>query len=300
MRTAQCVTCGKTIRVSPSQEGRRRYCSKACMPQSKMVTLVCEFCGKTYEKRDCYAERSRYCSRVCHGRAAGRRQTEAATVFRLCPVCGKTYQTTQHHGGSKTCGDPGCVAKSKANLKGEHKTERVCPACGKTFKEWPSRPKRFCSNRCATSSAGPRASEMVGCEHCGQEFRIANCRIRGGRRFCSDQCYKSFKGPSTPEKLVSSWLVDRHVDFVSQIRLGRFVIDFYANGWYIEVNGCYWHGCPEHFPPRNRTQRRRVERDSRLLEKCEADHIPLIVLWEHDIRAGRLGQLEAVVRRASS
>lgn len=57
----------------------------------------------------------------------------------------------------------------------------------------------------------------------------------------------------------------------------------------VEVHGCFWHGCPEHYrsPASNRSYwaakvERNRERDSELAEMLAAAGWLLIVVWEHE------------------
>jgi len=62
----------------------------------------------------------------------------------------------------------------------------------------------------------------------------------------------------------------------------------------IEVDGCYWHGCSTHFPNPNEYQKWALNRDCIINETIEKNGWEIIRLWEHDINAGNLSELEEV------
>jgi len=76
----------------------------------------------------------------------------------------------------------------------------------------------------------------------------------------------------------------------------------------VEVLGCFWHGCPEHFrlPATNRDYwepkiARNRERDAELAERLAAEGWDLVVVWEHDEVAASAERVRAAVlaRRAA-
>jgi len=98
---------------------------------------------------------------------------------------------------------------------------------------------------------------------------------------------------SALEDKVAIELERRNVSFVRQHAIrgnnGQFVacIDFMLDdGRALEVNGTFWHSDPRVFPegPMFPAQRRTEERWVRKVVAMELLGIPLIVLWEQDIR----------------
>jgi DNA mismatch endonuclease (patch repair protein) len=64
----------------------------------------------------------------------------------------------------------------------------------------------------------------------------------------------------------------------------------------IFVDGCFWHGCPDHFQsPRTNAPFWRIkiaatqQRDIRTNEKLEAAGWTVLRIWEHDIKADLVG-----------
>lgn len=95
------------------------------------------------------------------------------------------------------------------------------------------------------------------------------------------------------EGIVAEHLTSMGVPFEQQVRVGViYLVDFRVGDTYIEVNGCYWHGCAQHFPELTDQQRRRIKRDEHLSRYLAKRNRPLIVIWEHDIKHGDFSALD--------
>jgi DNA mismatch endonuclease (patch repair protein) len=88
----------------------------------------------------------------------------------------------------------------------------------------------------------------------------------------------------------------------SRLAFGRPDIAIKRKKAAIFIDGCFWHGCPDHyFAPKSGAAfwaeklRTNVERDRRQLEKAQADGWRVIRVWEHDIRADPSAAAEAVM-----
>lgn len=87
---------------------------------------------------------------------------------------------------------------------------------------------------------------------------------------------------------MANWLIAHNIPFERQVRVGRFTVDFQIadSHTYVEVNGCYWHGCLFHCRKLETKQvQRSIARDIRLAELCHAHSYTLITIWEHSINA---------------
>jgi G:T-mismatch repair DNA endonuclease (very short patch repair protein) len=94
------------------------------------------------------------------------------------------------------------------------------------------------------------------------------------------------------EDRIFARLVRAGLSVTRQARLNFYAVDFLVNGAiYLEVNGCYWHGCPTCFPVLTKRQRARRTRDRRLASYCRRRRIPLVTIWEHEIRHGDFSSL---------
>ena len=87
-------------------------------------------------------------------------------------------------------------------------------------------------------------------------------------------------------------------------RRRRSDVTFTRVGLYVFVDGCYWHGCPEHFttPKRNtdfwltKVEGNRL-RDSDTTHRLEALGFTVLRFWEHEDPAAVASKVEAVYRQ---
>lgn len=84
------------------------------------------------------------------------------------------------------------------------------------------------------------------------------------------------------EVFVESLLRNSGEDFIKQKRLKgtNFSVDFFipSRNIAIECDGCYWHGCPEHYP--DTTKQEKDLNKNKLLASLG---YRIIRVWEHDI-----------------
>jgi G:T-mismatch repair DNA endonuclease (very short patch repair protein) len=81
------------------------------------------------------------------------------------------------------------------------------------------------------------------------------------------------------------------IDYQWQFRLGRYVYDFLIpKHILLEIQGGYWHADPRLYAPDRLTptQRRNVERDREKARWAECHGYHLKVIWEQDLRQGRV------------
>jgi hypothetical protein len=87
------------------------------------------------------------------------------------------------------------------------------------------------------------------------------------------------------EKELAEALVKVGLCFTYQVRINHLSYDFEVfedgSNLYVEIAGCYWHGCPMCFKVFKDLQIRGYRK---LMEKADA-FSNVLVLWEHDIRA---------------
>lgn len=105
---------------------------------------------------------------------------------------------------------------------------------------------------------------------------------------------------TSPERILRSslWRANLRFRLRSKIAYGRPDILFPSKKIAIFIDGCFWHGCPEHYVrPRTRHEfwssklRSNVERDRRQTLQFEAAGWRVCRFWEHEI----LESLPAVV-----
>jgi hypothetical protein len=189
--TRNCEVCGKAFVVIPSRlkRGGGRWCSPQCCGIAKrkdepdMVSDTCIHCGKTYRRISCDRDRQ-FCSRAC----AYRHHRKDGTKELRCPVCGKSFLTSDST-PLRHCSER-CRRKAKACEKAVRTIRSTCRRCGKTFSYDPiaahRRQKRlYCSKRCFTG-----CSKEVQCRQCGVVFEVPpSC---ANRQFCSNLCKNTY------------------------------------------------------------------------------------------------------------
>jgi hypothetical protein len=65
----KCKTCKKEVQISPSREGRKKYCSRKCEKIDKTATIKCLNCDKEVKLGRVDANSRKTCSRKCYGEA---------------------------------------------------------------------------------------------------------------------------------------------------------------------------------------------------------------------------------------
>jgi len=275
------------------------------------VTKVCLQCGKEFQARVFQSRppgRSKFCSRKCSTTHVSRKWCKQFHITKTCPICGAKFHTTTKAGGKKSCSKK-CANKLRGIASGQRETTKVavhCAQCGKPLLKQPSRidgRKHFCNRACYAAyrkthpTRPPKRFKIVNCSNCRKPIKRFLSRLKhNGRHYCSQYCYLSHAYPSSIEDTVADWLYLCNLPNERQVRLSRWHIDFCVNGSYVEVQGCYWHGCPEHCANllAKRVQRR-IERDKRLTEYCHVCHLQLLTIWEHDIRNNNFENLYALL-----
>lgn len=192
-----CQRCGKSYEAPPTKN--QKYCSVQCAGNHRQrVSKTCAECGTAYTVPPSKVNRSRFCSRSCQGIFTGRRQTIAATETRICPVCDNEYQTTNHHGGRKTCSAE-CSNKWKGmqnSLRRSKKVKVKCAHCQKERRVFPSRIDGrtfFCNHKCKAAYRTETGTVELQCEICGkpyvtlQSLAYADDPARQSK-YCSREC----------------------------------------------------------------------------------------------------------------
>lgn len=84
------------------------------------------------------------------------------------------------------------------------------------------------------------------------------------------------------ELKIEEWLLKNKVNYQKQIPLCKIaIVDFYLpeSRSVIQADGCYWHGCPQHFP--NWTKNK--ERDEKQNKVLTFNGFNVYRFWEHEI-----------------
>jgi DNA mismatch endonuclease, patch repair protein len=107
---------------------------------------------------------------------------------------------------------------------------------------------------------------------------------------------------TTPERVLGRalWKLGHRYRLRTKGLTGRPDLVFYNHRVVIFVDGCFWHGCPEHYVrPRSGTAfwadklRENVLRDIRQTEELHSAGWRVVRVWEHEV----LGGLEALLVR---
>lgn len=211
--TRSCEYCGNQFSAYPSQleKGDGRFCSYKCCGAAKRrysaTTHVCEGCGTSFTRIMYREAKHTFCSKACRKEP---RET------RPCRICGQRFTLSlahskdgKEHFCSRECG-------SKAHRNGR---VQFCEACAKEMYVQPSKPRRWCSQKCipaefhkANAASLPHTPtveqrkkavesrlrnhvytthEFV-CEGCGQAVRLMGKSINRQRRFCSRPCFHAY------------------------------------------------------------------------------------------------------------
>lgn len=243
------------------------------------------------------------------------------TVERDCPVCGGTYLADPKRlefGRQTTCSRE-CSYRRRGNQL-EQRSAFACAVCETKFTRTPKQVKaqhgaQYCSPAChyrgrslgltprVVSSpyvltAPPRSPEasarQVATRRAGKGYGHSD----DTRRRLSEATARAI----TEGRIAAvSKLEDIAVQAIDALGLaatrqalvrgeyGRYVacVDFLlADGRALEVNGTFWHADPREYPdgPVFPAQRRTAERWARKVAALAALRIPLIVVWERELR----------------
>jgi very-short-patch-repair endonuclease len=85
--------------------------------------------------------------------------------------------------------------------------------------------------------------------------------------------------------------------FLPQVKIGHYRVDYAhpKRKIVIEVNGCFWHGCPIHSPtPTHQRQVGVQEEDLRKELFLRRRGWLVLTLWEHDIKADAVAAISAL------
>lgn len=92
---------------------------------------------------------------------------------------------------------------------------------------------------------------------------------------------------STIEVLLQEELQKNNIDFCTHVPMEKCQPDIYLpdHRICIFVDGCWWHGCPIHFPAPNDMQRVAIKKDLVQEQYLESKGLTVFRFWEHDINS---------------
>lgn len=313
--TKPCENCGKVMTLFPSQVGRKRFCSKKCQGYGRRIYFECLNCHKEFGVLPSRANNSKpqFCSKKCQAE----HHNFNATETRTCGVCGSDFESfieksKEHLYCSNECANEARRIGSSFDRGGKITVE--CEVCGKPMTVWKYRrgtgkEKKYCSGKCRriaiSSQDRIRTSVEVPCDYCGKPVWKTQSKLEyHNHHFCNSDCYhawdsrykktpkmiaelarriSNFGGPSGLEFKVAQWLDHHKVEYRQQAALKTYIVDFLIGDIYLEVNGCYWHGCQNCFSELNNIQKRRAHIDKSKRTYCKNRGLILIEVWEHEI-----------------
>lgn len=256
-------------------------------------------------------------------------------VRRNCPICATEYEANPNRlkfGRETTC-SRACSYLFRAQ-KLSKSDNFACAVCGKQFERPPSKRRskhgsEFCSAECHYAGRTQGLSKRVVQRPyvISEQARIAwregakktrATRLSKGNYAHSEDTKKLMSERTTQaivegkisrvsklEDRVADYLESKSVTFVRQYGVrstetGRYVatFDFFVNGRVaVEVNGTFWHADPRFYDLGNLkpAQVRSLERWAKKMAVVEELRIPLLVVWEHDLKHDFRGTLDEVI-----
>jgi G:T-mismatch repair DNA endonuclease (very short patch repair protein) len=256
-------------------------------------------------------------------------------IERACPVCEKIYEADPKRvkfGRQTTCSRE-CSYLFRATKITKSET-LVCAYCGAQFERPPSQRRakhgsEFCSRQCHYEGRSRGLSKRVVekpysiSEAARDAWREGAKKTRATRlkkgnyahtdetkRLMSERTSRAIaegkiRRVSKLEDRVAVYLEHKEVAFQRQYGIrdpisGRYLasLDFFVNeGVAVEVNGTFWHSDPRFYDQEKLapSQLRSLERWNTKLGILSHLGIPLIVVWEHDLKEDFEGTLDALV-----
>lgn len=220
--------------------------TKLKMREAKLKNPSMYWLGKTFVTSDVTKEKQRYAS-LRNGNKPPHFKGDKSPKWKGgIPNCKKCDKKLTYYNKTRECLD--CKKK-------EIRNEKIC-LCGTSFIEIKSRPQAFCSKKCFAYKKNLSQSKIENPNHI-----FSNTKI---------------------EQKISKLLDMLGVDYMQNYGLEKIAnVDFFIPNkmLVIQCDGCYWHGCPEHFPK----EIKRKEKDGEQDIKLKSLGYKVIRLWEHEI-----------------
>lgn len=132
----------------------------------------------------------------------------------------------------------------------------------------------------------PEACENISKALLGRKLSLEHCKkLREAQ--LAYLASSRFHNQTRWEKELASWLIERGIEFNYNYQIpglptyfGGHPYDFFLPKYnlIIELDGCYWHGCPTCYPNNVST----AERDNKLTEVARNLCYRVLRIWEHD------------------
>ncbi len=187
-------------------------------------------------------------------------------ITRTCIGCGAEFKVPPSQLNHSAC--IWCSHKCRYSTPGWHESvyspslrlKLTCPICGVDFTRNKARIKtaKYCSKDClgianGRSRLGTAIRVTKSCTECEKLYTVKKY-AENRSRFCSRTCRalsnnrnRHILRPTKIEKALHACLRNMAIDFVPEMKFGRFSIDiaFPALKLAVEADGTYWHSTPK-------------------------------------------------------
>lgn len=236
---------------------------------------ICQHCNQFFTTKIPPSGKKTFCTKRCYFAYKARNFPSIEQVIQLYCIEGKTANTIGR--------EFGVSASSITNL-----LERNSIPARKAYAHVLTRNPM--QGKTHTEEAREKIREANHRQFSTQEARDRHASLQ--RQAMADG---KFDIISKAEKMVAQELDTRGISYTTQHlvrdpKTGQYCacIDIMlANGVAIEVNGTYWHTDPRFYPngPIHASQKRTAENDARKVQFLSSLGIPLVIIWEHDIKS---------------
>lgn len=309
-----CIFCKKDFLTKRKDQ---RFCSSACSNKSPekirvfkntvqkkypKITCVCSFCKKEFIRKN--GTIGKFCSKLCYNKSKKGIQPKSFD---------RTGHNVHYIGKCPTCGNPTINQKycsKNCFLKRPSKSfpSTICGYCGVEFIPR-HKNQKFCSKKCCGRNVNKialtlpismetrkkRSDKLRGRARPLDVKERISAKLMGHKCFNLNKVSDStkekirlarlkqiipFKDTSI-EKIVQKELTKRNMPFRKHFAIYPYQVDILLENFnlIIEADGCYWHGCPLHFPSSLRGKKDKVA-----TAFLESKGYTVFRIWEHDIR----------------
>ena len=185
--------------------------------------------------------------------------------------------------------------RPRTELEKQHISEAVKKAMARPeVKEKMDKVKNFKSHQSHHKSQSRQSRQTI-----SEAVKKAMARPEVKEKMMEGRRHKSFGKVSSLEKIFRDEFKKRGINFEWNYettfgiketsyfnRIYFHKADFYLpdKNLIIEINGCYWHGCPIHYPNPSERQKERIIRDNDLKQYVLGKGFNMLVIWEHEMK----------------
>ena len=295
MYERKCIECDKDFITNYKEV---KFCSLTCSAiYNKRIGIgvgKCLYCESNFVKQ---TSNHVFCSRSCKNKYS----REQNTIVVICSWCNDEFETNKKD--SLRYENHFCSRECESNFRINNSSEiRICENCENEFSCKKHDNLRFCSMKCqgewqSKTRFGKNSPtynhnitdemRVKNCEQCGKEM-FGTPKSFENKKYCSVGCrIKSMnKTLTTPHVSIIELLEKNNVSFSIEHSIKRFSIDcFLHNNTSLEIMGTYWHCDPRFYKsPVDDIQKHSFISDYNKSVLLESLNIPVLYLWEHDIK----------------